>query len=405
MWECSKCGQRSDKKLSDSNGCEHQWWDEHDIAKAKEKQAKEEKINRAVFAFNDELLNTEDGQKRLKGESGWSWLKGNKGGDKINAENIDIDKDIATCWLNSFFGKKWLVSEYGKEYANYLNDTKIWAKDKFLNVSNYQKIQDEAKLLYVALGEPKNLSIDKVALLVEKGFINYEIYTHVRDGYCYVTDEEIIYKKKYKWKDPRNNRLLRQTENATATHLKTAKHKPPKPEPQNSESPKAATKTPNTIFSDEERRKMFADFSGNLDNQQPRYSFLKPFILLVGTFLIVYFFFIIFSRGDEIKAMAEAAAIAAAAETARAEAVKPKPSFDCEKASTPSEKTICSNADLAELDSRLAIAYYQARSSACKKDLQKQQREWLNKRNSCSSNIQCLKNSYNSRIQKLERCQ
>jgi len=133
MWECSKCGQKSEKKLSSSNGCEHQWWDEHDIAKLRENQAKEEKINRAVFAFNDELLNTEDGQKKLKGENGWSWLKRNKGGDKIDFENVDIDKDIAICWLNSFFGKKWLAGEYGKQYLSYLDETKMWANDKFSN--------------------------------------------------------------------------------------------------------------------------------------------------------------------------------------------------------------------------------------------------------------------------------
>jgi uncharacterized protein (TIGR02145 family) len=82
-----------------------------------------------------------------------------------------------------------------------------------------------------------------------------------------------------------------------------------------------------------------------------------------------------------------------------------KPSFDCAKASTSPEKAICSDADLAELDNQLAKAYSKARSSACKKDLQKQQKEWMNERNSCSSNIQCLKNSYKSRIQELEKCQ
>jgi uncharacterized protein YecT (DUF1311 family) len=81
-----------------------------------------------------------------------------------------------------------------------------------------------------------------------------------------------------------------------------------------------------------------------------------------------------------------------------------KPSFDCDKASTPSEKTICSDADLAELDNLLAKAYSKARSSACKKDLLKQQREWLNETSSCSSNVQCLKNSYKQRIQELEKC-
>jgi len=123
MWQCSKCGQKSEKKVSHSNGCEHQWWDEHDIAEAKEKQSKEEKINRAVFAFNDELLNTEGGEKKLKGESGWSWLK----------------EDIAQSWLNSSFGEKWLAGKYGKQYLNYLDE-----KEKNLagSVNDSSKIEE-----------------------------------------------------------------------------------------------------------------------------------------------------------------------------------------------------------------------------------------------------------------------
>jgi hypothetical protein len=249
MWECSKCGQKSEKKVSDSNGCEHQWWDEHDIAKAKEKQAKGEKINRAVFAFNDELLNTEDGQKKLKGESGWNWLKGNKGGDKINAENIDIDKDIAICWLNSFFGKEWLAGEYGKQYASYLNDTEIWAKDKFSNGKNTE-LSDQAEMinnilerLISKINEPiKRQTEEKKAMLCS----NCRDELEENANFCANCGTKV------------------------------------------GGTPKAAeVKIPSTSFSDKERRKMLADLSSkdNMDKKQDVHSlylssirsFLKSF--------------------------------------------------------------------------------------------------------------------------------
>jgi len=79
-----------------------------------------------------------------------------------------------------------------------------------------------------------------------------------------------------------------------------------------------------------------------------------------------------------------------------------KPSFDCNKAATPTEKAICSNANLAELDNKLAKIYSEtlskAKNSDEKKNMQEKQKEWLKKRNSCSSDIQCLKKSYESRI-------
>jgi len=100
---------------------------------------------------------------------------------------------------------------------------------------------------------------------------------------------------------------------------------------------------------------------------------------------------------------AQPASVAVSAPIPAPAALSLSPSFDCAKASTPSEKAICSNADLAELDNRLAKAYSKARLT-CEKDVKKEQREWLKDMSSCSSNIQCLKNSYTSRIQELENC-
>jgi len=81
-----------------------------------------------------------------------------------------------------------------------------------------------------------------------------------------------------------------------------------------------------------------------------------------------------------------------------------KPSFNCAKASIPSEKAICSNVDLGELDGRLAVEYLKA-ISACKKNVQKEQVEWIIKRrNTCLSNVQCLTNVYKIRIYELKNC-
>jgi len=164
MWQCSKCGQKSEKKLSSSSSCVHQWFDEHDIVKIKERQAKEQMINRAVLAFNDELLNTEDGQKKMKGENGWSWLGGNKGKEKINVENIDIDRDIAICWLNSFFGEKWLAGEYGRQYLIYLNEMEKWQAGKSFN----EKKTNSTEAIEVKTIEVKNNLTETIEKISEK---------------------------------------------------------------------------------------------------------------------------------------------------------------------------------------------------------------------------------------------
>jgi len=112
------------------------------------------------------------------------------------------------------------------------------------------------------------------------------------------------------------------------------------------------------------------------------------------------------NAGGEEAASQKAVPEATTAKTTQAEA-KPeaaatavKPSFDCAKASTPTENAICSDAELAKLDNTLNREYSKA-SSVCKQG----QKEWVNNRNACSSNIQCLKNSYILRIQVLKSCQ
>jgi len=350
MWQCSKCGQKSEKKLSSSGGCEHQWWDEQDIEKAREKQAKEEKINRAVFAFNDELLNTEDGQKKLEGENGWSWLKGNKGGDKIIIENVDIDKDIAKCWLNSFFGKEWLAGEYGRQYLNYLSEKEKWEKDKSFNEKNTElKESESTEKEKESIEDAKQKEIDKIyrlyegkckkeniKKLVDAGKLDFTIATDLIDGKCKWQGDSVVYYKQ-------------------------------------------ETKT---VYYDENRQR----------TQKKEKRSYYTFFLFLAIFLAIGYYK---NKGNSEEDTSEE--ISSSSEKGCSPYT---PSFDCCKAATPTEKAICSNADLAELDNKLAGTYSKARSG--KKDMQQEQKEWLKGRNSCLSDIQCLKKSYNSRIQKLE---
>jgi hypothetical protein len=126
MWECIKCGRKSGTKIASSYGCEHEWRDGKDLERAREQdrqvqqqrwreqeqerwrqeQIQQAEINRKIIAFNDELLNTEDGQKKLKGYDGWQW--------------IQSDDTINVLWLDSNFGKSWLESENGQQYTTYL---------------------------------------------------------------------------------------------------------------------------------------------------------------------------------------------------------------------------------------------------------------------------------------------
>ena len=74
-------------------------------------------------------------------------------------------------------------------------------------------------------------------------------------------------------------------------------------------------------------------------------------------------------------------------------------SFDCKKASTFIESTICNDIELSKLDEQLAITYKKVRDSLSDKtDLKNEQLDWLkNNRNKCMS-LECLKTSYTNRV-------
>ncbi len=82
-----------------------------------------------------------------------------------------------------------------------------------------------------------------------------------------------------------------------------------------------------------------------------------------------------------------------------------RPSFNCAKATTRTERTICRNSQLSNADVRLARIYSRLRSSLPKSEakwLGRQQHAWLKMRDACSDNVSCLLETYNARITELE---
>jgi len=81
-------------------------------------------------------------------------------------------------------------------------------------------------------------------------------------------------------------------------------------------------------------------------------------------------------------------------------------SFDCSKASTETEIAICNDPELSAFDDRLSDVYIRARLvtenvSGDSIKIKNNQIAWLNKRNLCGSEIGCLQNAYQTRIEEL----
>ena len=77
-------------------------------------------------------------------------------------------------------------------------------------------------------------------------------------------------------------------------------------------------------------------------------------------------------------------------------------SYDCMKAATQIEKSICANATLSKLDDALSIAYRAAKGSSTDLErLQTDQMEWVRTRNACK-NDECIQNSYENRLNQLQ---
>ena len=93
-----------------------------------------------------------------------------------------------------------------------------------------------------------------------------------------------------------------------------------------------------------------------------------------------------------------------------ADNTKPVASFDCAKAATDLEKTICGSVALAAYDQsvaqtyKFAMEYYKTKKTATVQldELKKSQKQWLTRRNACNTDKTCLEKSMGDRIEKID---
>ena len=79
-------------------------------------------------------------------------------------------------------------------------------------------------------------------------------------------------------------------------------------------------------------------------------------------------------------------------------------SFNCNKASTATEHTICDYPELSALDDMIGKAYRLAKASAdwmTPQKLKNTQRAWMQSRNRCGDNFECLRDSYIRRLEEI----
>ncbi|MBW8881143.1 MAG: hypothetical protein JF615_06880 [Asticcacaulis sp.] len=80
-------------------------------------------------------------------------------------------------------------------------------------------------------------------------------------------------------------------------------------------------------------------------------------------------------------------------------------SFDCGKAKTPDEKTICRNRVLSDADVRMAtLCEVNTRvvMMGARGDMQDAQKAWLAERHKCGASFKCLVASYDKRTKQLQ---
>lgn len=74
-------------------------------------------------------------------------------------------------------------------------------------------------------------------------------------------------------------------------------------------------------------------------------------------------------------------------------------SFDCAKASAPTEKMICQNPKISKLDDRLSEVYKEVRKADA--SVVEEQKSWLKDARACKDE-KCLENTYGIRVEELE---
>lgn len=78
-------------------------------------------------------------------------------------------------------------------------------------------------------------------------------------------------------------------------------------------------------------------------------------------------------------------------------------SFDCNKASTPVEKTICANPELSKLDESLSIEYKKALETNDNGPLILDQKNWLKNERAACKDATCLQQAHRKRINTLQQ--
>ncbi|WGM37899.1 hypothetical protein [Caulobacter sp. NIBR1757] len=81
-------------------------------------------------------------------------------------------------------------------------------------------------------------------------------------------------------------------------------------------------------------------------------------------------------------------------------------SFDCRRAATATERTICANLGLNDRDVRMAQLYDIVRHlvpMGTRGAIMDRQAVWIRERNRCGGNVSCIGQSYDRRIRELNR--
>lgn len=81
------------------------------------------------------------------------------------------------------------------------------------------------------------------------------------------------------------------------------------------------------------------------------------------------------------------------------------PSFDCAKAATPAEKTLCTDEGslAAARDGILGALYNELKAMGGHEEVLAGQSAWLKKRDQCATNVDCLERAYDQRLAELAR--
>ncbi len=114
------------------------------------------------------------------------------------------------------------------------------------------------------------------------------------------------------------------------------------------------------------------------------------------------------SGNDVFRLFIETAALAIVTSAfllvAAASAAEGAPSFACKGTLNSTERAICGNSELAQLDTRLAGEYrfrHQDLRRQERRHLRLDQRDWRRERNSCGGNFDCIRTTYQWRIEEL----